>query len=100
MKLLICLMMLLSCGCFADKSPPVPKYKKTDHVGYKVPEFYSLVCSGEGDVIDYKWQGLTPSGFIYTIQTPMDEQNCPMELTIHEVDILVLKPRKPIHDRP
>lgn len=69
--------LLTSCAFRED----LPTFVYTQKVKFKVPIFYTRVCSGRGTVEKYYSTG------IYFILTPTNEELCPKEFIVPEKDI-------------
>ena len=68
------IILLLFVGCVQQKDAKQPLFLKGEEVTFDVPQFYSLVCSGNGYVVGAEWNPLSGDKYIYNIQTP--EINC------------------------
>gem|GEM_PF-4975005 len=65
-KLLFCIALILAGCCNNSKPlPPDPHWKYQEHVKFEVPEFYRLVCDGNGIVLVKATQNDT---VIYTVE--------------------------------
>ncbi len=87
-KLLFISLLLLFFGILVSlEKKQEPKFKLTQKIKYKVPYFYSLACSGEGEIEghEYKTTFLFFEKSVYTLYT---ESPCPTEIT--EEDIIGL----------
>lgn len=82
-----CAIFLIS-GCvyaMAQAKAPEPKFYKGQQVKYEVGFFLHKVCSGKGEISDVNSNGL--GSFIYQINPPMGESDCPSIIERDEKDI-------------
>ena len=63
-----------------------PKFMKGQKVNYKVPKFYSLVCTGKGRIERYDDFNNT-----YTIEEDLHNDDCPDMTEIPEKDIQAIE---------
>ena len=79
------LLLLVFVGCFEDLPPP--KFYKGQKVTYKVPSFYSHVCSGKGEIYNYT-KGY--DSYEYYLLIPQKDYGC-IVYWFQEADLKAVK---------
>lgn len=85
------ILMFFSMVAFATTQPI---FYRGEQVTYKVPFFYHKVCSGKGNIKNYRFGeedegNITKRSCIYTIEVPENDiiHGCPDTMEVSEKDI-------------
>lgn len=91
MKYLPLCLFLIGCSPIPKSEFHEPKFMKGQKVTYKVPKFYSLVCSGKAEIAALENQAhLEP--YTYILETGPEEHGCPYHLyNVYEENIEAAK---------
>ena len=71
--------MLLLSSCDALMFSTEPKFYRGQKVKFRPSFFYSKVCSGNGEIMEFFKDA--DGKFLYTIRTSWDEIKCPSDYT-------------------